>query len=723
MRRVDQGEATPAMVRDVQRGVLPPARERSRLPRCRAAAIAFAFASAVFACLPTPAAAEYARAQLAADAQHFAAAMDRTAGAGGAALAHAIGGDWGEQSLMIGLAHLSAAMDAPALADRQWARATAIAEGRGDGSALVRTLSGATQTALSLGDYERCIVLADRLSQASRQRGDLVGEAIAEDVLGVVARRLGHLDEALRHEERALALQRQAGNAAGAALVLGDLSVVHRDRGDFARALESGLDAIAQREQSGDKLDNAYRNVALLYREIEDAPTAHTYFERALDAAVKRGAPSAYATVVGSYASFLNDAGEWTRAEAAAREALAIDTALDDRPHQGLEHLEIGRALLGQHLVDAATVEFEQALKLGRELGQREIVARALLHSSEMALARRDTLRARGMIDEAIAGLEGARLRPQLAQAYALREQLARAENDDANALRFAHKYAAEREELLGIRASRQLTAMETRHAREEADQRLALLAKDNELKAARIQTQQLQWRLYAAAVAGLLVLLAMLVWRYRGISRLNHALGLRNAEVERQRAALSEANDCLEQQAADLYHAATTDWLTHTDNRRHLRAQLERRLAECARDGRELALLAIDFDHFKQINDLGGHPFGDRVLVAGAAAMRECLDPDDLLGRFGGEEFVAVACDRDPAAALALAERIRAHVAEQLAVLAPELRTMATISIGVARLAELSGPIHVEVLLEAADRALYAAKSEGRNRVARYAA
>ncbi|HEY0233093.1 MAG TPA: tetratricopeptide repeat protein, partial [Dokdonella sp.] len=260
------------------------------------------------------AAAEPARAQLAANAQYFATAMDHAADAGAAAVARAIGGGWAEQSLMIGLANLSAAMDAPALADRQWARAGQIAQQRGDHAALGLILSGATQTTLSLGAYERCITLADRLLELSRRRGDPVGEAVAEGVLGVVARRLGHLDEALRHAERALELQRGAGNAAGAALVLGDLSVVYRDRGDFSRALDSGLEAVALREHSGDKLDNAYRNVALLYREIEDAATARTYFERALDAAAKRGAPSAYATVVGSYASFLNDAGESSRA-------------------------------------------------------------------------------------------------------------------------------------------------------------------------------------------------------------------------------------------------------------------------------------------------------------------------------------------------------------------------------------------------------------------------
>ena len=88
-------------------------------------------------------------------------------------------------------------------------------------------------------------------------------------------------------------------------------------------------------------------------------------------------------------------------------------------------------------------------------VGQREIVARALLHLADVAMTTHDRLRAHGLLDEAIAELESARLRPQLALAYSMREQLARADHDDAAALRFAHKYAAEREELLGGKPER----------------------------------------------------------------------------------------------------------------------------------------------------------------------------------------------------------------------------------------------------------------------------
>jgi diguanylate cyclase (GGDEF)-like protein len=162
---------------------------------------------------------------------------------------------------------------------------------------------------------------------------------------------------------------------------------------------------------------------------------------------------------------------------------------------------------------------------------------------------------------------------------------------------------------------------------------------------------------------------------------------------------------------------------MTGVANRGHSLSELARSIDDCTRDARELAVMLIDFDHFKQINDEHGHLFGDSVLVDGVAAMRRCLRPGDLLGRVGGEEFIAVVADRDAEAVVALAERLRTRVEETLRRRSPDLRVAATVSIGVARLAELEPPPRVEALLEAADKALYAAKDAGRNRVHRYAA
>lgn len=163
------------------------------------------------------------------------------------------------------------------------------------------------------------------------------------------------------------------------------------------------------------------------------------------------------------------------------------------------------------------------------------------------------------------------------------------------------------------------------------------------------------------------------------------------------------------------LAREARTDTLTGLHNRAHaqeLFPTFERQRAE----GRPLALLLVDLDHFKQINDQHGHPAGDTVLQSCAQALRGLLRRSDGLARWGGEEFMAWLPDADRASALLVAEKTR----EQLALIDHALpqggSLRVTVSVGVA---ELAHGEKVEVALERVDQALYAAKHAGRNRVA----
>lgn len=674
-------------------------------------------AALAFSCIPLAAAKTWPRAEFAASCQRTVAAVDDLFGdATALALAHALAGPSGEEALLSWLGDFATALDAPAQADRAWTRALAAANRNGDADAARLLTLRIARSALALGDYPRAREFAQRLLEFGRRDGDVAAQAHAQNMLGILERRGGHLDAAIDHQQRARKMFEADGNTAWAMRALSDLGTVWRDRGDFAKALEAQLDAVGSRDTGGDRLEHVYRNLGLLYRDIDDAATSRDYFAKALQAADAHGAPSAYSTVVGSYASLLNETRDCDGARDGAEEALAIDEALGDRAHQGLDHLELGRALLCLRDGNGASEHFEKALALGREVGQREIVARALLHLTQASMAARDTLRARGLVDEAVASLESTHLRPQLADAYALREQLAQAEHDDATALRYAHKAAALREELGGLRASRQLAALEVRHERADADQHMAMLAKDNELQAERIERQSVLRDLSLLALGSVLCALGALIWRHRGVRRLNR-------ELERQRAALDAANAMLRAQADDLRLVATTDPLTQVANRRHLLECLDERLVACAAQARPLALLLVDFDHFKKINDLRGHLFGDQVLVLGAAAIRASLGADDVLGRFGGEEFVVLVRDRGEADVLALADRVRQRVGAALANAAPELAGVATISVGIAFLADLGPHANAAALLDAADRALYLAKDEGRNRVRRFAA
>lgn len=163
-----------------------------------------------------------------------------------------------------------------------------------------------------------------------------------------------------------------------------------------------------------------------------------------------------------------------------------------------------------------------------------------------------------------------------------------------------------------------------------------------------------------------------------------------------------------------EVLQLAMTDSLTGIPNRRALMEQAEHALAR--RDGSPLALLMIDVDYFKRINDNLGHPAGDAVLRQVTRLLAARLRGGDVLGRYGGEEFCVIAPDTDADGALTLAESLREIIAfKPLATERGELPV--TVSVGLA-CCPVDTARDLKDLLAEADAALYAAKEAGRNRV-----
>jgi diguanylate cyclase (GGDEF)-like protein len=165
-----------------------------------------------------------------------------------------------------------------------------------------------------------------------------------------------------------------------------------------------------------------------------------------------------------------------------------------------------------------------------------------------------------------------------------------------------------------------------------------------------------------------------------------------------------------------ELHHDARTDSLTGLNNRRAIEERGPIELKRASRSGKPVSVVMSDLDHFKRINDKYGHEAGDAALAKVAAALQETLRETDALGRWGGEEFIAVLAATDGPTAVEVAERMR------LAVAATPLDGVAdrlTISLGVATLGSVDTPAtDWDALVKAADRHMYRAKSEGRNRV-----
>jgi diguanylate cyclase (GGDEF)-like protein len=176
------------------------------------------------------------------------------------------------------------------------------------------------------------------------------------------------------------------------------------------------------------------------------------------------------------------------------------------------------------------------------------------------------------------------------------------------------------------------------------------------------------------------------------------------------------------EKVAHQIYESSVRDPLTRAHNRRYLVERLASEIAYANRHGTHLALLLLDLDHFKRVNDTHGHLAGDDVLRDVAALVQRMIRAEDVFARFGGEEFVVLVRGIEHANAGRFAERLRVGV-ERLEVAAMAggagATVRVTVSIGVASLGELAKEHKdAEGLLRCADERMYKAKTGGRNRV-----
>jgi diguanylate cyclase (GGDEF)-like protein len=229
-----------------------------------------------------------------------------------------------------------------------------------------------------------------------------------------------------------------------------------------------------------------------------------------------------------------------------------------------------------------------------------------------------------------------------------------------------------------------------------------------------RVTVEAPWWQKLPVVLAGAFALAAAFAVLVRGReSRLVAA----RTRLERIVAERTEELRSLNEQLSEL---AITDALTGLPNRRSILGSAEEGFSLARRKSTPFSVAMIDFDNFKAINDSFGHAEGDRLLVEGARRMVECLRTEDVVGRYGGEEFLAAFPMTGPEGALAVGERLRRAVSE-VRLTAPidgsPRRDRASVSVGVASISDADRGL--DDLLRRADAALYEAKQAGRDRVA----
>jgi diguanylate cyclase (GGDEF)-like protein len=493
---------------------------------------------------------------------------------------------------------------------------------------------------------------------------------------------------------------------------------------DYQRAVETG-------ERMGDRKLLAFalslRGELAYYRGAFDAALADLNRAHAMERELGRDSRLRY--LLNAIANVYADerVGAFDRALEYYRQLLALHEARGAEREVATAHFNLGSTYERKGELEAARRELERAVAIDRARGDADDVAgdeRALaavlvkLGRPREALARLDRVVARFAAGGDAESLAQARLTRAiarqaagdpggaLADLAAARERfgaagnhryLARVEEaaaaahaaagDLAAALAARERQLAHERALAEVVRDEQTSLLRVQFDTERKERENVALTRENELRAAALADAERIRRLQRTVIALTAALAAVLL-----------VLALRQLGRARR-----------------MQRLALTDELTRLPNRRSLLATAAERFAAARAAGAPLAVLALDIDHFKRINDVHGHETGDRVLQRVANAARQALRAGDAVGRVGGEEFLAVLPATGAAVAVEVAERLRGAVARlEVGDLAPALAV--TVSVGVAALA--AGDADLAALARRADEALYRAKQGGRDRV-----
>ncbi len=272
------------------------------------------------------------------------------------------------------------------------------------------------------------------------------------------------------------------------------------------------------------------------------------------------------------------------------------------------------------------------------------------------------------------------------------------AAGDARGALALYHRERALSAEVLRLNRDAALKLLRQRNDHERQQRDIELLARDNQLKAAALANRELMQRVWGVAALALLLSAVMVTWLYRRVRSTQRLLVSSQARLRVQ---------------------SERDPLTNLANRRHFLSVMQTTRA-LGIDGRGFdgALLLVDIDHFKHVNDGHGHAAGDLVLCEVAKRLNEAVRGDDLVVRWGGEEFLVLALQVPAEQVEMLAERVLRFIGERPVVVQGQ-PVRVTVSIGYARfpLPPDTLPVAWEQAINLADMALYTAKNQGRNR------
>jgi len=563
----------------------------------------------------------------------------------------------------------------------------------------VERVESLNQAALAsvASDPDKALELAQRAAEMARRSGDRAGQGTAEFAIGEAHYVRDDHTGALPHFVEARRLLQGTGSSARLAKAMRRIGDVHSRTGTFDEALAVYLDTLRlledhqAREPSQERLwdiGNLLGAIGNLFRSLEEPEKALAYYQRSLEVYEQVDYNLGVAGTSYNLGNLLFEAGDHDAALEHYLRARETASLLDDPTLLSMATTSIGSVFLERGQLDLALQRFAESLELCRTAGRTRGVQFAL---KRMGNVRHRQQRYSEAVDhylEALAIAQESSAPSSQAELHKLLSECFADTDDHALALEHFEKHASIRSDLFNEARSRQVHELEIAYESERKDQEIEILKRDRAIQ---------QWMRAALVLATVLaVAVGALGWS-------RNRLGVRAAREIRQ------ANDELTRALSRVEQLSRTDYLTGLPNRRGV---VERFDAELA--GSTGAVVLADIDDFKRVNDRFGHECGDQVLVSVAERLRSMVRTQDLLGRWGGEEFILILPATDQDGAAQLTERIRRAIEVQV-FLYKGSQVQVTLTFGVS---SVDGSTSFEESLRHADRALYSGKQSGKNRI-----
>lgn len=550
-------------------------------------------------------------------------------------------------------------------------------------------------------DPERGARLSREALELSRACGNCQGKASAHFGMGDSNRVRGDYRSALEHYALALQLFDRQGQSLQAGRCLRRLGDIHYFVTNLDHSLRYYLRALRVFEELAERDDSPearlqaghlQSTIGNVLKQSGDPDGALDYYRRSRAVYIREGFLEGVPGVLHNMGDVLQERGMLAEAGELYRQALEDARARDDHYLASLALNSIGSVCLAKGSFDEAGNLFEESLEISERTGRRRGILNSLMKQLELRRSQErhtDALELASRSEQLALELNDRGALASILQEKALLLQLS---GDSAGAFEASCRHQKIRDEFMAEKRIRQIDILRLRYETEAKEREIERLKRD----------RAVQRMMIAGAAAGLILAGVSLSSVYRSVrlrTRVNRELSAKNSELASAYSKVEELS--------------RTDDLTGLANRRAMMERLSNEQARCARNRRRFGLILGDIDDFKSWNDKCGHACGDSLLVQLSDRLRKAIREQDLVSRWGGEEFLILLPDTEMEGSIRVAEKLRARVGA-----APftwqEHTIRLTMTFGVCQ----GGPVPVDEALRLADTALYKGKRLGKNRV-----